>query len=172
VELDLLPAHPRQRHRRLRPARQPPLLTGGSDKEQSVVGLIVNFVMHSVFGDYAAKTIGWAQSPFQLELAFASLGLGIAAVMVHGRRSPFLSKAALLIAFAVFGFGAAGGHVYQMIANHDFAANNAGLLLVNDFLVNTVAVVLIVWHAIATRRSRRDAVAPSTSSAPAMPVVL
>ena len=39
------------------------------------VAQAVNFVMHSVFGDFAAKTIGWAQSPFQLELAFASLGI-------------------------------------------------------------------------------------------------
>lgn len=28
---------------------------------------VVNFIMHSVFGDYAAKTIGWAQSPFQMD---------------------------------------------------------------------------------------------------------
>ena len=30
------------------------------------IAQILNFVMHSFFGDYAAKTIGWAQSPFQL----------------------------------------------------------------------------------------------------------
>lgn len=119
------------------------------------VSLVVNFVMHSVFGDYAAKTIGWAQSPFQLELAFMSLGVGVTAILVHGRWAPFQSKAAVLIGFAIFGFGAAGGHVYQMIANHDFAANNTGLLLVNDFLINIVAVGFIIWHAIALRETRR-----------------
>jgi hypothetical protein len=45
-----------------------------------------------------AAIIGWAQSPFQLELAFASLGLGVAAILVHGQR-PDLT-------------GAAGGHLY------------------------------------------------------------
>ena len=39
------------------------------------VGQAVNFVMHSVFGDFAASTIGWAQSPFQLELAFSRPGV-------------------------------------------------------------------------------------------------
>src|ERR1700735_1995527 len=50
------------------------------------VGFILNFVMHSFFGDYAAKTIGWAQSPFQLELAFCSLGIGIGPVPGQGPR--------------------------------------------------------------------------------------
>lgn len=128
------------------------------------ISLVVNFVMHSFFGDYAAKTIGWAQSPFQLELAFMSLGVGITAILLHGRWAPFQSKAAVLLGFAIFGFGAAGGHVYQMIANDDFAANNTGLLLANDFVVNIVAVALVIWHAIALRGGR--GLQESTSLAP------
>src|SRR5580700_10817414 len=92
------------------------------------IGQILNFAMHSFFGDYAAKTIGWAQSPFQLELAFASLGLGIAAIIVHGERADLLGKLAIVLAVSIFGYGAAGGHIYQMIAQHDYAANNTGLL--------------------------------------------
>src|SRR5271154_3014330 len=33
-----------------------------------------NFVMHVFFGRTAASFIGWAESPFQLEVGFASLG--------------------------------------------------------------------------------------------------
>lgn len=138
------------------------------------ISLVVNSVMHSVFGDYAAKTIGWEQSPFQLELAFMSLGMGVAAILIHGRWAPFQSKAALLIGFAIFGFGAAGGHVYQMIANQDFAANNTGLLLVNDVLLNTVAIGLVIWHALALRGARRqgDLAGLSSIERAGAPVVL
>ena len=117
------------------------------------IGQILNFIMHSFFGDYAAKTIGWAQSPFQLELAFASLGLGIAAIIVHGERADLLGKLAIVLAVSIFGYGAAGGHIYQMIAQHDYAANNTGLLLIMDVIMSTLGIVFVIWHAIARRTS-------------------
>jgi hypothetical protein len=115
------------------------------------IGQILNFAMHSFFGDYAAKTIGWAQSPFQLELAFASLGLGIAAIIVHGNRADLPGKLAIVLAVSIFGYGAAGGHIYQMIAQHDYAANNTGLLLIMDLIMSTLGIVFVIWHAIARR---------------------
>jgi hypothetical protein len=78
---------------------------------------VVNFIMHSVFGDYAAKTIGWAQSPFQLELALSSLGVGVMAFLLYSDRSAFRGKVALVIATVIFGWGAALGHVYQMLVD-------------------------------------------------------
>jgi Family of unknown function (DUF6790) len=39
---------------------------------------IVNFIFHVFVGDLAAKFIGWENSPFQAEVGFASLGVGIA----------------------------------------------------------------------------------------------
>jgi hypothetical protein len=112
---------------------------------------IINFVMHSFFGDYAAKTIGWAQSPFQLELAFASLGLGVAAIIVHSRLADLRGKLAVVLIATISGYGAAGGHVYQMIVNHDYAANNTGLLLVMDIVISTVGIAFVAWNAIARR---------------------
>src|SRR4030095_10481567 len=38
---------------------------------------LVNFVFHVFFGDIAAEFIGWENSPFQAEVGFASLGIGI-----------------------------------------------------------------------------------------------
>ena len=116
------------------------------------IGQLINFVMHSVFGDFAAKSIGWAQSPFQLELALASLGMGIAAIIVHGRGSAFQAKTAIVIAMAVFGFGAAAGHIYQSSVNQDYAVNNTGLLLYGDVLINVIGLAFVVWHA-TTRRT-------------------
>jgi uncharacterized membrane protein len=113
----------------------------------------INFVMHSVFGDYAAKTIGWAQSPFQLELAMSSLGIGVMAFILGRRGAPLIGKVALVIAVSVFGFGAAGGHIYQMIANHDYAANNSGMLLVSDIAINAIGLIFVIWHAVARERA-------------------
>jgi len=42
---------------------------------------VVNFVFHVFFGDLAARFIGWANSPFQTELGFVSLGIGVAGIM-------------------------------------------------------------------------------------------
>ena len=119
------------------------------------MGQTINFVMHSFFGSFAAKTIGWAQSPFQLELAFSSLGFGIIAFIAASKHGTLSSKAGVVLAAAVFGFGAAGGHVFQLIVNHDHAANNIGLLLYSDVVINAVGLVFLVWCAI-TSRARLD----------------
>ena len=75
---------------------------------------LINFVFHVFFGDTAAKFIGWENSPFQAEVGFASLGIGIAGVFAFKASLPF--RFATLIPPAVFSLGAAGGHIYQMIA--------------------------------------------------------
>ena len=111
----------------------------------------VNFVMHSVFGDFAARSIGWAQSPFQLELAFRSLGVAVMAFILYGKNSAFRGKVAIVIATVIFGFGAAGGHVYQMVVNNDYSVNNTGLLLVSDIAINAIGLAFLIWHAIARR---------------------
>ena len=115
------------------------------------IGQILNFVMHSYFGDYAAKTIGWAQSPFQLELAFASLGLGVAAILVHAKRPGLTGKLGVVLMSAIFGYGAAGGHIYQMLVHHDHAVNNGGLLLIMDVVISTIGLLFVTWNAFARR---------------------
>lgn len=115
------------------------------------VAQVINFVMHSVFGEYAAQTIGWAQSPFQFELALSSLGFGVIAFIVHGAKNSLRSKAAIVIAAVIFGYGAAGGHIFQMVVNNDYSTNNGGLLLFSDIFINTVGLALLIWHAVARR---------------------
>jgi hypothetical protein len=131
------------------------------------IAQLTNFVMHSVFGDYAAKTIGWAQSPFQLELAFSSLGVGVMAIILQGHGTQLRAKIALIVATVIFGFGAAGGHIYQMIGHHDYAANNTGLLLTMDLLIPITGLALTVWHTMALRHhsTPTGAAAPTLSAA-------
>ena len=130
------------------------------------VGQAINFVMHSVFGDFAASTIGWAQSPFQLELAFSSLGIAVMAFILHGRTTQLRAKVALVAATAVFAFGAAGGHIYQMVANHDYSVNNTGLLLAMDITIAVTGIAFVTWNAVARRK------AGATTPRPAAPMLV
>lgn len=102
---------------------------------------LVNFVFHVFFGDMAAKFIGWDNSPFQAEVGFASLGIGIAGVIAFKASLPF--RFATLIPPVVFSLGAAGGHVYQMIAAHNFSPGNVGLVLPSDILIPVVGFILL-----------------------------
>ena len=102
---------------------------------------LVNFVLHVFFGDTAAKFIGWEQSPFQAEVGFASLGIGIAGVIAYKASLPF--QFATLIPAAVFSLGAAGGHIYQMIAAGNFSPGNVGLVLPSDILIPVVGFVFL-----------------------------
>ena len=61
------------------------------------VSYLYNFVMHSVFGDFTAEVIGWDQSPFQLEVAFASLGFAAVGFLGFPRRQGWMVKLAALL---------------------------------------------------------------------------
>src|SRR5215813_13752979 len=102
---------------------------------------LVNFIFHVFFGDTAAKFIGWENSPFQAEVGFASLGVGIAGVLAYKASLPF--RIATFIPPAAFSLGAAGGHIYQMIAAHNFAPGNVGLVLPSDILIPIVGLVFL-----------------------------
>src|SRR6516165_10103975 len=93
---------------------------------------LVNFVFHVFFGDIAAKFIGWENSPFQAEVGFASLGVGIAGVLAFKASLPF--RFATLIPPWCFSLGAAGGHAHQMIVAHNFSPRNVGLVLPIDII--------------------------------------
>jgi Family of unknown function (DUF6790) len=103
---------------------------------------LVNFVFHVFFGDMAAKFIGWENSPFQAEVGFASLGVGIAGVIAFKASLPF--RFATLIPPSAFSLGAAGGHIYQMIAAHNFSPGNVGFVLPIDIIIPVVG-FLFLW---------------------------
>lgn len=107
-------------------------------------GYLYNFVMHSVFGEMAAKFIGWADSPFQLEVAFASLGF--AAVGFYAFRNSLNVRVAAILGPAFFLWGAAGGHVYQMLTADNFAPGNAGSIFYTDIFLPVIGFILLWWR--------------------------
>ena len=103
---------------------------------------LLNFVFHVFFGDIAAKFIGWDNSPFQAEVGFASLGVGIAGIIAFKASLPF--RFATLIPPVCFSLGAAGGHIYQMVVAHNFSPGNVGLVLPIDIIIPVVG-LLFLW---------------------------
>ena len=108
------------------------------------VSYLVNFIFHSFFGGLAAKFIGWADSPFQFEVATASLGFAVVGFIAAWRS--FDLRLAAVLGPALFTLGAAAGHVYQMITARNFAPGNAGPIFYADIVVPLFGFALL-WYA-------------------------
>ena len=120
------------------------------------ISYLYNFVMHSVFGDFTAEIIGWAQSPFQLEVAFASLGFAAVGFLAFPRRQHAVVKLAALLGPAVFLWGAAGGHLFQLATTGNTAAGNTGSILYTDLLLPLIGSIFYVGFVRASGARRAD----------------
>jgi hypothetical protein len=105
------------------------------------VSFLYNFVVHVFYGQMAATFIGWAPSPFQTEVGFASLGFGVLGILARWQGLGF--RAATVLGPAFFLWGAAGVHIYAMITTHNFAPGNAGFVFWTDLLTPLLGLILI-----------------------------
>jgi hypothetical protein len=112
---------------------------------------LLNFVMHVFFQKTAAAYIGWQPSPFETEVGFASLGF--AAVALLAVKGSYGLRVGAVVGPAFFLWGAAGGHVYQMIAAHNFAPGNAGIIFWMDIIVPLIGFAFLYLQ----RGARREA---------------
>jgi hypothetical protein len=102
---------------------------------------LYNFVMHAFFGKMSAGFIGWADSPFQFEVATASLGFAAVGFLAAFRS--FDLRLAAIVGPGVFLLGAAAGHIYQMVTEHNFAPGNAGVIFYMDIIVPLFGAILL-----------------------------
>ena len=105
------------------------------------VSNLYNFVCHVFFGKMAAAFIGWADSPFQFEVGMASLGFAAVAFVAAFRS--FDLRLAAILGPSLFLLGAAAGHIYQMVTEHNFAPGNAGIIFYTDIIIPLVGFVLL-----------------------------
>lgn len=105
------------------------------------VGFLYNFVMHTVFGDVAAAFIGWQDSPFQAEVGYASLGMALVGFLAW--RGSFDMRVAAVVAPTAFLWGAAFGHVQQMLVAGNFAPGNAGAIFYTDLAIPLLGLFLL-----------------------------
>ena len=106
------------------------------------VGYFYNFVMHGFFGRMSAAFIGWADSPFQFEVATASLGFSVVGFLAAFRS--FDLRLAAIVGPAMFMLGAAAGHLYQMVTEQNFAPGNAGIIFYMDIVIPLFG-ILLLW---------------------------
>ncbi|POH72885.1 DUF6790 family protein [Arthrobacter glacialis] len=89
-------------------------------------------ISHLFFSNKISKTIGFEKSPYQHEVGFADLSMGIVALMAASYSTEFALSVILVSSFYRFGCGI--GHIRSMIKDHNFAINNT-LILFTNFLV-------------------------------------
>ncbi len=115
------------------------------------VSFFYNFVFHVFFGELAAEFIGWADSPFQAEVGFASLGFAVLGLLAFkGSRD---MRIAVVVGTACFLWGAAAGHVYQMVTERNFAPGNAGIMFYSDLLIPVIGFIFLWLQRPGARKS-------------------
>jgi len=107
------------------------------------------FIGHVFFPDQAAEAIGWDPSPFQFEVGYANLGLGLASL--YAAYTGFYARVAVAIAASCFLVGAGIGHVHDIVNYGNLTQGNAGPILVTDFLTPMAVLALLL---VAARRPR------------------
>ncbi|MCP4420228.1 MAG: hypothetical protein GY805_26790 [Chloroflexi bacterium] len=119
---------------------------------------ISNFFSHFFLSDMVAQSIGWSSgSPFQLEVAFANLTLGILGIVAVGRRDGF--REATVIAVTVFGVGATIVHILDIVATGNLAPGNT---LQN--ILNLLRPALLIGFLVMARRAEADPNSETLSS--------
>ena len=97
--------------------------------------------MHVFFSEMTARFIGWADSPFQAEVGFASLGFSLVGFLAfRGDRG---ARIAAVVGPSMFLLGTASVHTYQMMTMHNFAPGNAGVVFWTDILIPVIGFVLL-----------------------------
>jgi uncharacterized membrane protein YphA (DoxX/SURF4 family) len=84
---------------------------------------IGGFTGHLFASDQVAEAVGWpAGNPFQLEVGFANLAVGVLGVIAISRRDGF--REATVIAITVFSVGATVVHVMDILETGNLAPGN------------------------------------------------
>ena len=108
---------------------------------------IGGFFAHIFLADEVAESIGWpAGSPFQREVAFANLALGVLGVLAINRRDGF--RDATVIAVTIVAGGATITHVIDIVETGNLAPGNTV-----QNLANVLRPAVLIWLLLAIRRT-------------------
>jgi hypothetical protein len=105
------------------------------------VSYVLNFVMHVFFSEMTAGFIGWADSPFQTEVGFASLGFALLGFLAF--RGSFDMRLAAVLGPSAFLWGAALVHLRDMMSAANYAPGNAGAVFYTDIFVPIIGLTLV-----------------------------
>jgi hypothetical protein len=105
------------------------------------IGFFYNFAFHVVFGELAASYIGWADSPFQAEVGYASLGF--AAIGLLAFKGNCCVRFAAILGPTMFQWGAAVEHIHDIMRTGNMAPGNAGIMLYSDIFLPVIGFGLL-----------------------------
>ena len=103
---------------------------------------ILSGMGHLFAANQVAESIGWpVGSPFQLEMGFANLAVGVLAAMSVGRRDGF--RDATVIAGAILGLGAFGVHMVDVVQHNNLSDGNTLINITN--LGRPIMYIYLLW---------------------------
>jgi hypothetical protein len=105
---------------------------------------LYNFVVHTLFAETSAAFIGWPNSPFQYEVGYASLGFGVAAIVAHA--SNFRARLVAVVGPSLFLWGAAVGHIHEILVTKNLSRGNAGVVLWTDLFLPAIGFALLYFY--------------------------
>lgn len=111
---------------------------------------IGGFFAHLFLSDVVAESVGWpAGNPFQLEVGFANLAMGVLGIIAVGRRDGF--REATVIAATTFSAGATVVHLLDIVQTGNLAPGNT---LQN--LDNLIGPIFLIIFLASSRRLERS----------------
>jgi hypothetical protein len=103
-------------------------------------GIMSGLFGHIIYADQVATSIGWpVNSGFQMELGFASIGIGLIGFLSFWNKAYWLP---FIIMKTIFMWGAGYTHVLHILQHNNFAPSNTGIILYWDFLFPIFMIVL------------------------------
>lgn len=100
-------------------------------------------ISHIFFGKKISQTIGFAKSPYELEVGFADLAMGIVGVIASYYGQDFWL--AIILASSIYRVGCGFGHIRSMVQERNFAANNTGILVINFVVPAFLLFAYFTW---------------------------
>ncbi len=99
---------------------------------------------HILYANEVASGIGWpVNSGFQMELGFASIGIGIVGFLGFWNRAYWLP---FIIMKFIFGWGAGYTHILHMFQHNNFSPSNMGIIVYWDFLFPIIMIALYLLY--------------------------
>jgi hypothetical protein len=107
------------------------------------IGSIFSGLTQVLDPQMVAQSVGWPNTPFLREVGFANISYGILGILSIKYRNFW---APTIIAYAVFMWGAALGHIYNLQQTGNLAAGNIGTVLYLDILMPILFIILLAAY--------------------------
>ena len=107
------------------------------------MGSLFSGLVQVISPEIVAQSTGWGYSPFLREVGFANISYGIVGLLAVRFRNFW---APIIIAYAVFMWGAAAGHIYEIQQTANLSAGNAGTVLYLDILMPLFLIILLLVY--------------------------